>query len=161
MWSELPSELLQLSAEKHTNYVDYLRTRAVCNSWQVAITKRPRNGLCQLPLLLLPYYQNIRDHRGLYNIPDGKTYSLELLEAYEKRCCGSSHGWLIIVEDSPSFFLDNPLTRARIELPSLSSFPTFPAELVFQNSRNSNANFIRREKLHVRDSFVYGSNVIC
>ncbi|CAK7346101.1 unnamed protein product [Dovyalis caffra] len=159
MWSELPSELLQLIAEKHTNYVDYLFTRAACKSWQAAITKKPHNVLCQLPLLLLPYHQNNPDHRGLYNIPDDKTYSIELPETYEKRCCGSSHGWLIMVENSPAIFLLNPLTRARIELPSLSSVSTFPTEVVFENSRNLNVNYVRREKLYVRDTFVIKATI--
>ncbi|KAF2324740.1 hypothetical protein GH714_016570 [Hevea brasiliensis] len=154
MWAELPSELLQVIAEKHTNYVDYLFTRAVCKSWQKAIAKRPHNLLCQLPFLLLPYHQDIPDHRGFYNIPNDITYSLQLPEAFEKRCCGSSHGWLIMVEDSPSIFLLNPLKRARIELPSLSSFPTFPTDLVFENSQNLNEDFIIREKLHIRDTFI-------
>ncbi|XP_057987598.1 F-box protein SKIP23-like [Hevea brasiliensis] len=154
MWAELPSELLQIIAEKHTNYVDYLFTRAVCKSWQRAIAKRPHSLLWQLPFLLLPYHQDIPDHRGFYNIPNDITYSLQLPEAFEKRCCGSSHGWLIMVEDSPSIFLLNPLTRARIELPSLSSFPTFPTDLVFENSQNLNEDFIIREKLHIRDTFI-------
>lgn len=153
-WSELPSELLQEIAQKQTNYVDYISTRAVCKSWRVAIAKRPHNLLSQPPFLLLPYHQSSPNQRGFYNITDGKTYSLELPEAYEKRCCGTSHGWLIMVEESPAIFLLNPLTRARIGLPSLSSFPTFPTKIVFENSRNLNKNLIAREKLHIRDTFV-------
>ncbi|EEF52799.1 conserved hypothetical protein [Ricinus communis] len=154
-WAELPPELLQVIADKHTNYVDYLVTRAVCGSWQSAIAKRPHNHLlCQLPFLLLPYYQNNPDRRGFYNISDDKIYVLELPEAYEKRCCGSSHGWLIMVEDSPSIFLLNPLTRERIELPALSTFSIFPTDVVFENSRNLNENFIMREKFHIRDTFI-------
>ncbi|XP_065847493.1 F-box protein SKIP23-like [Euphorbia lathyris] len=153
-WADLPSELLQEIARKHTDYVDYLYTRAVCKSWNLAIAKRPRNLSSQLPFLLLPYYRENPGHRGFYNVGDEKTYSLELPEALEKRCCGSSHGWLIMVEDTPSIFLLNPLTRAKIELPSLSTFPTFPTDLVYLNSRNLNENCIMREKLHIRDTFI-------
>ncbi|EPS66765.1 hypothetical protein M569_08014, partial [Genlisea aurea] len=39
------------------------------------------------------------------------------------RCAGSSFGWLILMDESPSIFVLNPLTRDRIDLPPLSSFP--------------------------------------
>ncbi|KDP36865.1 hypothetical protein JCGZ_08156 [Jatropha curcas] len=120
LWAQLPPEFLQVIAEKHTNYVDYyVCTRAVCKSWYAAIQKRPNNNLlCQLPFLLLPNHLNKPDHRGFYSMSNDKTYRLELPEAFEKRCCGSSHGWLIMVEETPTIFLLNPLTRTRIELPS-------------------------------------------
>ncbi|WCJ44298.1 hypothetical protein M5689_024973 [Euphorbia peplus] len=153
-WADLPSELIQEIGGKHTNFVDYLHTQAVCTSWKSSLPKRPHNISSHLPFLLLPYYQDHPGHRGFYNISNDKTYSLKLPKASEKRCCGSSHGWLIMVEDTPSVFLLNPLTRAKIELPSLSTFPTFPTDLVYLNSRNLNENYIMREKLHIRDTFI-------
>ncbi|GFZ10496.1 hypothetical protein Acr_21g0010950 [Actinidia rufa] len=39
-----------------------------------------------------------------------------------RRRCGSSHGWLAITDESPAIFLLNPLTRAKVLLPPLSSF---------------------------------------
>ncbi|EEF52795.1 conserved hypothetical protein [Ricinus communis] len=153
-WSELPQELLQTITQKQSNYVDYISTRAVCKSWWSAIPKKPHDLLCQLPWLLLPYHKNNPNHRGFYNLADGKTYHLELPETIEKRCCGSSHGWLVMVEDTPSIFLLNPLTKARIELPSLSTFPYFPTEVVYENSRNINEYFNTKAKLRIRETYI-------
>ncbi|CAK7346102.1 unnamed protein product [Dovyalis caffra] len=153
-WSDLPRELLQLITQKQTNYVDYLRVRIVCKTWRSALPKKPHDLLCQLPWLLLPYENDSPSHRGFYNLADGKTYRLELPEAYEKRCCGSSHGWLVVVEESPTIFLLNPLTKARIERPSLSTFPNFPTQVVFQNSRNLPPSSIMSSKLRLRESFI-------
>ncbi|KAJ9186394.1 hypothetical protein P3X46_001971 [Hevea brasiliensis] len=140
-WSELPPELLQTITQKQTNYIDYLSIRAVCKSWRSAIPRRPHD--------LLP-----PNHRGFYNLSNGKTYFLEFPQAYDKRCCGCSHGWLVMVEDTPAIFLLNPLTKARIELPSLSAFPNFPTEVVYQNSRNLNEHFNRNTKLHIRETYI-------
>ncbi|OAY50511.1 F-box protein SKIP23 [Manihot esculenta] len=153
-WSELPPELLLTITQKQTNYVDYISIRAVCKSWRSAIPKRPHDLLRHLPWLLLPYHKNSPNHRGFHNLSDGKTYFLEFPQAHEKRCCGCSHGWLVMVEDTPSIFLLNPLTKARIELPSLSTFPNFPTEVVYQNCRNLNENFNRNVKLRIRESYI-------
>ncbi|KAJ6938293.1 hypothetical protein NC651_004875 [Populus alba x Populus x berolinensis] len=72
-------------------------------------------------------------------------------EAYEKRYCVSSHGWLVMVQETPAIFLLNPLTKARIDLPSLS---TFPAEVVFKNSRYLHPSSIRSSKQRPRDRFI-------
>ncbi|CAK7346103.1 unnamed protein product [Dovyalis caffra] len=82
-WSDLLSELFQIIAEKATNYVDYIYIRAVCKSWQSALPKKPHNLLCELSWLLLPHRKDSPNHRGFYNLADGKTYRLDLPEAYE------------------------------------------------------------------------------
>ncbi|KAJ7005733.1 hypothetical protein D5086_004135 [Populus alba] len=153
-WSDLPPELLQLITQKQTNLRSCRFVRAVCKSWRSALPKKPHDLLGQLPWLLLPYQNDSPNHRGFYNLADGKTYRLELPESYEKRCCGSSHGWLVMVEETPAIFLLNPLTKARIDLPSLSTSPNFPTEVVFKNSRNLHPSSIRSSKQRLRDRFI-------
>jgi len=52
------------------------------------------------------------------------THHLELPEASRPGLCiGSSNGWLVILDDSPTILLLDPLTRAKLHLPSLTSFP--------------------------------------
>jgi hypothetical protein len=104
---------------------------------------------------LLPYQNDSPNHRGFYNLADGKTYRLELPEAYEKRCCGSSHGWLVMVEETPAIFLLNPLKKPEsIFLHYPPSLINFPTEVVFKNSRNLHPSSIRSSKQRPRDRFI-------
>lgn len=67
-------------------------------------------------------YQTRR--RGFFSIFSNRLYFLNLPEAsHRRRSCGSSHGWLVILDESPSIVLLNPLTRKKINLPPLSVFP--------------------------------------
>lgn len=43
---------------------------------------------------------------------------------YNKRCCGSSHGWLIFPEETLALVLYNPFSGATIHLPPVSRVPT-------------------------------------
>jgi len=46
------------------------------------------------------------------------------------------------------------IKKARIDLPSLSTFPNFPTEVVFKNSRNLHPSSIRSSKQLPRDRFI-------
>ncbi|KAF6135641.1 hypothetical protein GIB67_028212 [Kingdonia uniflora] len=50
-------------------------------------------------------------------------HHLYLPELHGKRCCSTSHGWMVMVGDDPELCLLNPFTRAIIQLPSLTKFP--------------------------------------
>ncbi|XP_050212371.1 F-box protein SKIP23-like [Mercurialis annua] len=123
-WSELPPELIETISRSLTIYTDYLHSRAVCHTWRSSIPKTPKNLPPQLPWLMLPQSQSNQSRRAFFNLSTNKSHLLNLPEvSYPKRHCGSSHGWLIIIDDTPSVLLINPLTRARLYLPPLSSFP--------------------------------------
>ncbi|KAF9599822.1 hypothetical protein IFM89_001768 [Coptis chinensis] len=129
-WSELAPELLDFISKKLTNYVDYVRVRAVCPSWRSNLPKKPFHLLTQLPWLLLPQFNTntiSETYCSFFNLVDNKTYRLELPEVLGKgkKCWGSPHGWLVVLrEEGPSFSLLNPLTRAQIHLPSLYLSPS-------------------------------------
>ncbi|PIA27254.1 hypothetical protein AQUCO_08200046v1 [Aquilegia coerulea] len=128
-WSNLPNELLDLISQNLTNYVDYVRLRAVCPTWRSNLPKKPNHLVTQLPWLLLPHYDNntiCETHCSFFNLADNKTYRLELPEVLGDGmiCWGSPHGWLVIMkQEGPLLSLLNPLTREEIQLPSLFFFP--------------------------------------
>lgn len=89
------------------------------------------------PWLMLPdnHHHNAGDDNEAYHNQDLKCFfslythqihCLELPEAYEKTVCGSSSGWLILRHETTSAVtLLNPLNRAQIALPQLSSSPFY------------------------------------
>ncbi|XP_057470225.1 F-box protein SKIP23-like [Actinidia eriantha] len=121
-WADLPPELLQTIAGKFTIHADYIRFRAVCVNWRSSSPTTPHHLPCQLPWLMLPHGPTTH-HRGFFSLSADKVHFLRLPEASpRRRRCGSSHGWLAITDESPAIFLLNPLTRAKVLLPPLSSF---------------------------------------
>ncbi|XP_073286950.1 F-box protein SKIP23-like [Primulina huaijiensis] len=121
-WSELPPEVLQTVATNFLTTADYIRFRAVCSSWLIAAPINPRHLPREFPWLMLPLTSSIR--RCFFNPLTKNLYHLSLPESsHSRRPAGSSHGWLVLIDESPSIFLVNPLTRAKVTLPPLSSFP--------------------------------------
>ncbi|XP_022132926.1 F-box protein SKIP23-like [Momordica charantia] len=157
-WTKLPSDLLQTIFEKLSVYADHLRFRAVCRSWRSSVPKIPRHLPPQLPWLFIPLYHHSRC--ALFNFSDNKIHFLHLPEAsLGKRRCGSSHGWLAVLDETPTILLLNPITRASLPLPPLS---TFPNVVSFDYSRVGREYVIRTPTGHIyarnlrqmRDSFV-------
>ncbi|XP_059636518.1 F-box protein SKIP23-like [Cornus florida] len=124
-WTELPPELLETIAGKLTILIDYIRCRAVCVKWRSSIPRTPLHLPCQLPWLMLPPPRTHQTHRrSFFNLSTNKTHRLDLPEIpYHRRRCGSSHGWLVFLHESPEIYLLNPFTRSKIHLPPLSTFP--------------------------------------
>ncbi|KAM1377588.1 hypothetical protein TB2_039045 [Malus domestica] len=95
------------------------------------------------PWLMLPdhhrhhHHHHHRAHDGtevyenqqlkcFFSLYTNQTHCLELPEAFEKTVCGSSSGWLILRDETTSsVILLNPLNRAQIALPELSSSPFY------------------------------------
>ncbi|XP_056163974.1 F-box protein SKIP23-like [Syzygium oleosum] len=127
-WSQLPSDLLESVSRKLPLYADYVRFRAVCRAWRSSTPKAPSHLPPQLPWLLLPLFKPQSRGRScsgyFYSLPDNKVHVLRITETcLRKRRCGSSHGWLAILDESPSVVLVNPLTGAKVDLPPLHTFP--------------------------------------
>lgn len=122
-WSLLPSELLELICRKVADVADYVRFGAVCTSWRSAAT--PRNLRPQSPWLLLPYDPDSRTRR-FYSLAGQRVYSFDLSESRGHAIWGTAHGWLLMADRTLSFSMLNPLTRARITLPRVTTLPDSP-----------------------------------
>ena len=70
------------------------------------------------PLLLLPFDPD-SDRVGFYCVPEKKVLSKTLPDVRGKVACGSSCGWLALMDEAASVTLLNPFTGARA--PALSS----------------------------------------
>ncbi|BFG28432.1 hypothetical protein CerSpe_147060 [Prunus speciosa] len=126
-WAWLPSDLLHVIVEKLIPITDCIRFGAVCKHWQSVAChqKQQRLKSChkQLPMLMVPSKDNRHERRGLYSVTQGKTCSFELHVPYNKRLCGSSHGWLACVDENLEVTLLNPFTKSTICLPPFKEVP--------------------------------------
>ncbi|KAI4336727.1 hypothetical protein L6164_015218 [Bauhinia variegata] len=126
-WAELPPEIIEIISKSLIIYGDYLRFRAVCRNWRSPVPKTPNHLPPQLPWLMLPLHHcpTYQSRRAFFDLSNNRTHFLNLPEAsHRRRNCGSSHGWLVILDDTPEILLVNPLTRAKVHLPSLCTFPS-------------------------------------
>ncbi|KAF0891409.1 hypothetical protein E2562_009838 [Oryza meyeriana var. granulata] len=114
-WPQLPGDLLDNVAQRTAGIKDYVRLRAVCKPWRSFLRPRSRP-----PWLMLPYDPCSESCvRGFLDVSDGTVHEIDLPDTRGKRCCGSSHGWLV-VERWPDVWLLNPATRERVQLPPLT-----------------------------------------
>ncbi|GKV43189.1 hypothetical protein SLEP1_g50511 [Rubroshorea leprosula] len=125
-WTQLPAELLESISKNLKIYADYVRFRAVCRNWRSAVPKIPLDLPPQLPWLVLPPTRSHLTYRAIFDLSTDKLHHLSLPEYSTnpaKRHRGSSEGWLVILDLSPDIILLNPLSRAKVHLPPLSTFP--------------------------------------
>jgi hypothetical protein len=161
-WTQLPRDILESISKNLTVYTDYLGFRAVCHTWRISVPKIPHHLPPQLPWLMLPLSQSLshQTHRSFFDLSLLKIHLLKLPEAsHRKRRCGSSNGWLVILDETPTILLLNPLTRAKLNLPPLSTFPnvvTFNYSKIGREYalRDSFGNNYSRNLTEMRDSFI-------
>ncbi|KAJ4805311.1 F-box family protein [Rhynchospora pubera] len=124
-WAHLPPLVSSLISVKIKSIPDYFRFRAVCSSWRSASDPKPRHLPPQVPWLMIPYDPYKKNDDGIrlfYDCSESKTHKLHLPETINMICCGSFGGWLLLVMAAgEDMFLLNPLTRARIQLPSTAT----------------------------------------
>ncbi|KAJ4785729.1 F-box family protein [Rhynchospora pubera] len=146
-WAHLlPADVVHLISEKLKSITDYVRFRAVCSPWRSASLPKPSHFPPQLPWLMIPYEPWCSDSddgtRLFYDLFESKMRKLLLPETIGHMCSASYRGWLLLVETKGTeVFLLNPLTRARVDLPSFttpvrylkgkSSAPCYDARWVF------------------------------
>ncbi|OVA10870.1 Protein of unknown function DUF295 [Macleaya cordata] len=65
------------------------------------------------------------ERHGFYNLLENKVHRLNIPNDRPwRRCCGSSQGWLVLLEErDPTILLFNPLTKIQVQLPPLTAFP--------------------------------------
>jgi len=163
VWSDLPPEMIETIAKKHKNGKDYVRFRGVCSTFRSSTPNIPNHLPCQLPWLMLPrgIDQDPKSkNRYFFSPDDGKIHQLSLPEDLDSnRRCGSSHGWLVILNETPSISIINPLTQAKQDLPTLSSFPNVtnfaPSDIGREyNIRTSDGDVYTCNLKEMRDSFI-------
>ncbi|XP_042479241.1 uncharacterized protein LOC122060125 [Macadamia integrifolia] len=147
-WAELSEELVAMICESISLYVDYIRFRSVCVSWRrkSSLSKTHINHHHHpsrqrqrqfFPFVLLHCDQEEDEEDnsdtsnvGLLSIPENsKIYHprglLQSKEFLSMHCLGSSHGWLVMVDENTppgSMYLINPFTKAQLPLPPTSLF---------------------------------------
>ncbi|THU67393.1 hypothetical protein C4D60_Mb05t24170 [Musa balbisiana] len=122
-WSELPIDIFDLIHGK-LSIPYYIRFGAICKQWNLALELKYR---CppkpQSPWLMLPGESNTTAE--FFSVADNKVYQIPCPKPMIRRriCIGSSHGWLITVDESSNMHLMNPLTGAQFPLPPVTTLP--------------------------------------
>ena len=128
-WESLPEALLDSILDNLVPIADCIRFSAVCRAWRCVavenfrqIRRSSRYGRLQqqqLPLLMLPAKNSRRQRRSLYSVTQTRVFDFQLPVPYNVRFCGSSHGWLIVVDDAFKVTLFNPFSGEIISLPPI------------------------------------------
>ncbi|GAB4826172.1 hypothetical protein Ancab_009039 [Ancistrocladus abbreviatus] len=141
-WAWLPEHLLDsildIVVSQSEDGADYFCFSAVCKRWlsvanhnshkyplPITVARIPHPPP---PLLLIPSSDNDNSthNRCLLDLADPqKRTVIELGSQYNKRCGGSSHGWLAFAKADISITLLNPFSGATIELPPIGEAPVF------------------------------------
>ena len=110
-WSSMPRDLLQSIGRRLASGHDAASFRSACSPWRAAVPFATFGSL-----LLLPFDPN-SDTVSFYCVSEKKAFSLTLPDARGKVPCGSSCGWLALMDEAASVTLLNPITGARVDLP--------------------------------------------
>ena len=128
--SNLPVQLLGLILGK-LYLVDIIHCCAVCSSWRSTVQSHCTQSASTTPWLMLPSDEkDDSTTRCFFNLAENKVYKMKnAFEGFgeDAWCVGSSHGWLVILDDEAIPHLLNPFSRVRIQLPSI------PNELLCPN----------------------------
>uniref|UniRef100_A0A7N0UDA8 KIB1-4 beta-propeller domain-containing protein n=1 Tax=Kalanchoe fedtschenkoi TaxID=63787 RepID=A0A7N0UDA8_KALFE len=116
-WSSIHIDIGCLVLSKLIKFVDHVRFGAVCKYWHTIAADYynrvtlPSRG--SIPMLLVPVTE-CETQRRLYNVSAGKVDpNVTLFDIPNKRCCGSSFGWLAFVEEDLSVTIINPFKFKR------------------------------------------------
>ncbi|XP_059437046.1 F-box protein SKIP23-like [Corylus avellana] len=115
-WACLPEDLLDLILSRLVTLSDYVRFSTVCMPWHTfALEKYDGERHLKLsthqpPLLFLPHTRGSKEEEITISIHNfSKTYELESFTPIgSQRWHGSSHGWLISVDENFAITLSNP-----------------------------------------------------
>ncbi|CAL9753654.1 unnamed protein product [Musa acuminata subsp. burmannicoides] len=121
----------------------------VCKQWNLASELKYRcPPKLQSPWLMLPGKSNTTAE--FFSIADNKVYQIPCPKPMIRRriCIGSSHGWLITVDESSNMHLMNPLTGAQFPLPPVTTLPFVEAVHDSQGRRRADGTAIDRRPPH-------------
>ncbi|KAL6846598.1 hypothetical protein ACP4OV_024046 [Aristida adscensionis] len=110
--SGLPSELLEAIVKHLPSSDDTAAFRSVCAPWRDVVP------LARFAPRLMELHLDPESKRVvIYNVVEGRTVNLELPGVRGKMPCGSSCGWLALVDESAAVTLLNPFTQVSVALP--------------------------------------------
>uniref|UniRef100_A0ACD5YCB8 Uncharacterized protein n=1 Tax=Avena sativa TaxID=4498 RepID=A0ACD5YCB8_AVESA len=114
-WSSLPEELLECIGKMLPSPREAAKFRSICPAWCAALPFAKYIA----PVLMLPDPDSPDGAINFYTPGDGgeSSFTRNLPSLRGKRLCGSSGGWLALVDEAVSVTLLNPLTGATVELP--------------------------------------------
>ncbi|XP_021739452.1 uncharacterized protein LOC110705827 [Chenopodium quinoa] len=135
-WSMLPKDILGIIALKLDSIEDLVYFSAVCHSWNHAFNmvklEWSRVDKPTTPWLLLGEPTNKNNDDGCRKIlsieKNNKCYELSLPETFGARCWGSPYGFILMLHLNKKIELFNPITKARLNLPSLQTLPIDPED---------------------------------
>jgi len=105
---------------------DLVRVGSVCSSWRSAYTALRDHGQykrSQTPCLLYTSESAGKNTVCLYSLGEKRSYKVTLPEPpiRSRFLVGSSHGWLVTVDDRSEMHIVNPITGEQIALPSVTT----------------------------------------
>uniref|UniRef100_A0ACD5X5T4 Uncharacterized protein n=1 Tax=Avena sativa TaxID=4498 RepID=A0ACD5X5T4_AVESA len=120
---ELPQDIL-MGIFATLEIPDLIRAGAVCPSWHSAYTSLRSLGIYKLPQTpcLLYTSEFASDNSAyIYSLGEKKSYKITLPKPAicTRYLIGSSHGWLVTVDERSEMHLVNPITCEQIALPSV------------------------------------------
>ncbi|XP_037408950.1 putative F-box protein At4g22660 [Triticum dicoccoides] len=122
---ELPKDILILIFAT-LEIPDLVRAGSVCSSWHSAYAELRTLGKYkkgQTPCLVYTSESDPDDALSLYSLAEKRSYKLTLPQPPIRRryLIGSSHGWLVTVDERSEMHLLNPITCEQIALPSVAT----------------------------------------
>ncbi|KAJ7959477.1 F-box protein [Quillaja saponaria] len=150
-WALLPIDILDLILQKLFCVVDFVPFSVVSKQWYSAACQNKKKHL-QVPMLLVP------TEDGKCSVYSFAIYDFQLNIPFNKRLSGSSLGWVVIANKSPtmiegiSLTLLNPFSGKTICLPPVSSNYYYHYQGSYRDSGNNGDNAIISDFLGDDDS---------
>ncbi|CAK8573962.1 unnamed protein product [Lathyrus sativus] len=127
-WANLEALPLGLILDNLEEKIDHLWFSVVCKNWQLIAKLNHQNHqfkMNTIPMVMVPPNDSLTNKNGLFGIPNKRLYPFQFQLGLIKpnlHLCGSSHGWLALVDDSRSIItLMNPFQNIPyITLPPLN-----------------------------------------
>jgi len=104
--SGLPEDLLESIGQRLASGHDTASFRSACSPWRAAVP------FATFGPLLLFLFDPDSDRVGFYCVPEKKVLSKTLPDVRGKMACGSSCGWLALMDEAASVTLLNPFASA-------------------------------------------------
>ncbi|XP_022923267.1 probable F-box protein At1g65740 [Cucurbita moschata] len=127
-WTALDYDVLGVILNKMVSLYDYLQFSLVCKSWYfLALHHKHQRSIIaskvpQLPMLIVPSKDGLEKQHCLYDLTTNIVRSVDFKFCFNKRCCGSSFGWLIMRDETLGIVLFNPFSGAVIYLPPVATY---------------------------------------